>query len=1040
MRFTDPFIRRPVLAIVVSLLILLMGLRSIQDMQVRQYPELSNTVITVTTTYAGADAALMQGFVTDPIQAAVAKVNGVDYITSKSSANMSVVTARIRLNFDPNAAMTDVMAQVAAAKGDLPSGADEPVIDKKSGSGISNLYLAFYSSSLTTAQITDYVSRAVKPRLSTVPGVAAVNLLGAQKFAIRIWLDPERMAQQGLSAEAVQAILRANNFQSAAGSLKGYYDTLIIKAQTDISDTSAFENLVVKTTKDGVVRLKDVAQITLGAESTNTTVLANGKEALFVSIDSTPDANPLTVVKGVREVLPAIENDMPPAISLEVSYDSTVFIQESIKEVLKTIAEAAVIVVVVIFLFMGSLRSVIIPIVTIPLSLIGVCVVMLAMGFSINLMTLLAFVLAIGLVVDDAIVVVENVHRHIEEGKTPFHAAIVGAREIATPVISMTITLAAVYAPMAFLGGLTGALFKEFALTLAGAVMVSGVIALTLSPMMCSSLLKAHDDSRMAQLIDKWFTALSDKYEHLLERSLTRRGSTLVLAVVVLATLPVMLHFASSELAPPEDQGIVLTQMTGPATANPEYMKLYGRQVGEIFDAVPEKETYFLVNGSEGVSDGIAGVILKPWAMRDRTEQAISESLQGGLNAVTGLQISAFSLPPLPGSDGLPIQFVVSTTSDYATLFGVMTQLEEAARTSGRFIFQMSDLRFENPEVVVTIDRDRAGKYGVTMQAIGNALATVFGAGEVNRIDLEGRGYKVIPQAERQYRLDPEQITKLHVTAGDGSLVPLASLVTLEQRTRPNSLNQFNQLNSATFAAVPMPGVTMGEALAFLQQKSKEILPEGFAVDYAGPSRQFVKEGSALMLTFVFALVVIYLVLSAQYESFRDPLVIMTSVPLSMVGALIPLALGVLTLNIYTQVGLITLIGLITKHGILICEVAMEEQVKNGKSKTEAVAHAAALRLRPILMTTAAMVAGVIPLTMAAGAGAASRFSIGVVIAGGLTIGTLFTLFVLPVIYTFIADDHRAKELARREREAGLGLGDDETPGPEKAETPSPAH
>lgn len=1022
MRFTDIFLRRPVLSIVVSFIILLLGIRSLDSMQVRQYPELSNTVIEVTTVYPGADARLMQGFIGDPIQAALARVDGVDYITSSSSAGSSLVTAYIRLNHDPNAAMTEAMAQVSAARSELPSEAEEPVVKKKAGSGVSSLYMAFSSTVLNRAQITDYVSRVVRPQLSIIPGVASVTLLGAQKISVRIWLNPQLMALNQLTAEQVYDVLKRNNLQVAAGSLRGYTDSMTIRAETSVSDVNAVENLVIKTTDSGVVRLADLAKVTIGPEQSDVTVLSNGQKALFVSIDATPDANPLTVVRDVRAALPRIRENLPASIHLDVNYDSTIFIQESIREVLKTLVEAVIIVICVIFVFMGSPRSVVIPIVTIPLSLIGVCTLMLAMDFSINLMTLLAFVLAIGLVVDDAIVVVENVHRHIEEGKSPFHAAIVGAREIAVPVISMTITLAAVYAPMAFLGGLTGALFKEFALTLAGSVLVSGVIALTLSPMMCAHLLKAHDGSRIAQVVDAWFSRLSARYEHLLSESIRHWRYVLIVATVVLLSLPFLFKLASSELAPPEDQGIALVELTGPTDANPEYMDVYAEQVGEIFDSVREKDTYFFIVGAEAVSDGFAGVILKPWGERQRSEKQVVEEVGRNLKQVVGLRGSAFSLPPLPGFGGMPVQFVISTTADYNALMGVLQEFGDAARKSGYFIFQKFDLQYDRPEVKVTVDRDRAGLYGVSMQDIGMALGGVYGGNYVNRIDIEGKAYKVLPKSERQFRLDPAAIGTVYVRGASGQLIPLSSLVRTEIVTEPNVLRQFNQLNSATFQAVPMPGAAMGDIVSFLRDTAQRLLPSGYTFDYAGPTRQFVTEGSALMLTFAFALVIIYLVLAAQYESFRDPLVIMVTVPLAMVGAMAPLAIGLVSLNIYTQVGLITLIGLITKHGILICEVAREEQIYGGKDRREAVAHAASLRLRPILMTTAAMVAGAFPLTLASGAGAGSRHSIGVVIVSGLLIGTLFTLFVLPVVYSFLGDDHREKHKYASERDRSAGL------------------
>ena len=1013
MRFTDLFIKRPVLATVVSLLILLLGLKALTTMQVRQYPKLDTTVITVTTSYAGADAALIQGFITDPIQKAVAKADGIDYITSSSRGGLSTVTARVRLNFNPNTAITEVMSQVSAVKSELPFNAENAVITKLAGKGTALMYLSFFSSEMEGPQITDYVDRVVRPKLATVPGVASVQLMGAQTFAMRVWLDPEAMAQRGMTAAEVAAALTANNFQAASGSIKGFYDTIDIKAGTTVGDVASFEDLVIRTTDAGPVRLRDIAKVTLAAESTNTRVLADGQDALFVAIDGTPDSNSLEVVNGIFKVLPDIKGNLPPAIKMKMNYDSTVFIQESIHEVVKTLSEAAIIVILVILMFMASFRSVIIPMVTIPLSLIGVGIIMLALGFSLNLMTLLAFVLAIGLVVDDAIVVVENVHRHIEEGHVPFDAAILGTREIAGPVLTMTVTLVAVYAPIAFLGGLTGALFMEFALTLAGSVMVSGIVALTLSPMMCSKILRAHTgEEKLVKLVDSYFGRLSAGYERTLEKSLTARGSTLTLAVVVMLSLPLFFHFSSSELAPNEDKGFVIADVTGPASANTDYMMAYGRATHDLVESIPEKDVFFFVSGTDGIYKGIGGLVLKPWSQRNRGSTQIQGDMQERLNQVPGLKMSAFQLPPLPGTDGMPVQYVVSTTADYRSLNGVMEDVDKAVKASGLFVFHDFDLKFNRPVILLTVNRDKAGEYGVTMQDIGTVLSTLYSGNYVNRTDIMSKSYKVISQAPRAYRLDPEQINRAYVPTRDGGVVPLSSVVDISVSPQPQQLNQFNQLNSFTLSAVPMPGVSLGKAVTFLDQISGELLPKGFFFDYAGQSRQYKQEGNALVVTFVFALVVIFLVLAAQYESVRDPLVIMTSVPLSIVGAMLPLVLGATTLNIYSEIGLVTLIGLITKHGILICEVAKAEQ-EAGKSKRDAVAHAASLRLRPILMTTAAMVAGVLPLTFATGAGAESRFAIGIVIACGLSVGTLFTLFVLPVIYTFLADDHRAKFLAR---------------------------
>lgn len=1008
MAFTDIFIRRPVLACVVSAMIFLVGLRSIDELQVRQYPEISSTVIEVITAYPGADAQLMQGFVTDPIQAALARVDGVDYITSESVYGRSVVTAYIRLNHDPDAAMTEVMSQVAAVKSDLPEEAEDPVIYKRANSGVSSLYMSFSSDRLTRSQMSDYVSRVVRPRMAVLPGVASVNLLGEQKISLRVWLDPQKLALHNMTPQDVHDVLRKNNLQTAVGSLRGRTDSIAMRAETSVNSAEAIRDLIIKSDDQGVVRLADIAQVTMGAESTNSSVFSNGLQALFVSIDTTPDANPLTVVRAVKDIIPEIRARLPQAIRLDVNYDSTMFIREAIYQVLKTLVEALLIVICIIFAFMGSIRSVSIPIVTIPLSLVGVCTVMLAMGASLNLMTLLAFVLAIGLVVDDAIVVVENIHRHIEEGKKPFEAAMIGAREILTPVISMTVTLVAVYAPVAFLGGVTGVLFKEFALTLAGSVLMSGVIALTLSPVMCSRLLSDRtDDDKIAQFLDGVFSRLAERYKAILTVFVTHRRDSVALIGAVLACLPFMFYFSAAELAPKEDKGLAISVISGPADASPEYMSAYVQKVGETFDGFSEKDTYFLIAGSGSIYKGFGGMILKPWGDRDRSQGEIVKDLGDRLDTIPGLDISSFSLPSLPGASGMPVQFVISTTDGYESLKRVTDVFRQAVQDSGYFIVSKFDLQYERPELRIHVDREKANFYQVTMQDIGSALGRMYGGGHVNRVDIDGKAYKVIPQAERAFRLSSRVVNDVHVRNAAGSLIPLSNLVRFEVVSEPNFLAQFNQLNSATLGAVPMPGVSMGDAVGMLEKIARDTLPSGYLTDYAGPIRQFVSEGDALVLTFVFALIFIYLVLAAQYESFRDPLVIMFTVPLAVAGAMSMLCVGAATLNIYTQVGLITLVGLITRHGILICEVARQQQIVYGKDRTQAVIEAASIRLRPILMTTAATIAGAFPLIIASGAGAAARYSIGLVIVSGLLIGTVFTLFVLPVVYTFLAEEHR---------------------------------
>ncbi len=1020
MKFTDLFVRRPVLAAVVSLLILLIGLRAAFELPVRQYPELKNTVITVTTSYPGASAELMQGFITTPISQAVATAEGIDYMTASSAQGQSTVTAYVRLNYDPNVAMTDVMAKVQQVKYQIPQEANDPVILKSTGDTTSVMYMGFSSPELTGPAITDYLTRVVQPLLATVPGVAQAEILGGQPFAMRIWLDPARLAARGISAAEVQAAIRANNYQSAPGQAKGYFTVVDIVADTGLTNLDDFREMVVKAADGGLVRLRDVATIELGAQSSNSSVSMNGQQAVFIGVNSTPTGNPLNIVAGVRELLPTIERGLPPTMQVQVVYDSTRFIQSSINEVTRTLIEAVGIVIVVIFLFLGSIRSVLIPVVTIPLSIVGGCMLMLALGFSLNLLTLLAMVLAIGLVVDDAIVVVENVHRHIEEGLTPLQAALVGAREIAGPVIAMTITLAAVYAPIGFLTGLTGSLFREFAFTLAGAVVISGVVALTLSPMMCSLILQGHgSQGRFANLVDRTFTRVTDWYGRRLDRTLDYRPATALFAVAVLAITAFLFTHTSAELAPEEDQGIVFSVIKAPQYANLDYVDVYGKQIDQAFASFPETETRFILNGMQGgPSSGFAGMILKPWDERERSAKTLNPLVQGKLSEITGEQVFAFSLPPLPGSTGgLPVQMVISSPAGYETVFKLMEQIKDAARKSGLFIVTDSDLAFNNPVIRVHVDRSKANDLGITMASIGDTLATMVGGNYVNRFNLNGRSYEVIPQVPRAERLRPEDLGQYYVMTRSGEPVPLSTVVSIESDTAPNALTQYNQLNAATFSAVPMPGVTMGRAVEFLEEQAQAILPADFQHAYLSDSRLYVTEGNQLAITFAFAIVVIYLVLAAQFESLRDPFVILVAVPMSICGALLPLFFGLGTLNIYTQIGLVTLIGLISKHGILMVEFANELQRNEDMDRRGAIERAARVRLRPILMTTAAMVVGLFPLLAASGAGAASRFAIGLVIVSGMLIGTLFTLFVLPAVYTMLAADHRPARSARRTEE-----------------------
>jgi hydrophobe/amphiphile efflux-1 (HAE1) family protein len=1014
MRFTDIFIRRPVLATVVSLLILLVGLASAFNLPVRQFPELTNTKITIQTVYPGANADIIRGFITTPMLQAVASTEGIDTLTSASQQNMSKIELNLRLDANADRAVADVLSKIQQVKTLLPREAQDPIVIRQTGDPVALMYMSFNSTVMNSSQITDYLIRVVQPKLQTINGVANAQVFGGQTFAMRVWLNPDKMAALSITPLDVRNALLANNFVTAAGQVKGDFVQTPVNAETSLDNPAAFGKLVVATRGDALIRLDDISTIALGPESADASSAFDGQKAVFVGIFANPTANPLNVIGAVRKAFPEMQGQLPAGLDAAIAYDATKFIEASIREVEVTLFEAAAIVIVVIFLFLGTVRATLIPIVTIPLSLIGVMFALLALGYSINLLTLLALVLAIGLVVDDAIVVVENIYRHIEAGMRPFDAALVGAREIAVPVISMTITLAAVYAPIGFVSGLTGILFREFAFTLAGAVIVSGIIALTLSPMMASKLLKPHQGTGfLGRLIDRIFASIRRRYERRLDRTLSRRPVTLlVLAGTVVAT-GIMYISTQRELAPEEDQGILFNIVKAPQAANIDYLEQATAQLGKVFETVPEKAHVFTINGMMDVHQAFAGILFQPWDERKRSQKEILGSLQGPVSQIANAQVITFPLPSLPGNvGGLPVQFIITTTADYRQLAEVVAKIQGEAQKSGLFLFTDSDLKFETPQIELKIDHDRANRLGITMQDIGGSLATLLGGNFVNQFNLYGRSYKVIPQVPRDYRLTDDWLKRYHVRTSAGALVPLSSVVSIDQSVQPNALNTFQQLNSANLGGVPFPGRTVGEALDYLKAKAAEHMPAGFTYDFQGESRQYVQEGNTLVITFIFALIIIYLVLAAQYESFRDPLIILIALPTAMFGALIPLNLGLASINIYTQVGLVTLIGLISKHGILMVDYANQLQENEGLSRRDAIHRAAGIRLRPILMTTAAMVVGMVPLLTAHGAGAASRFAIGLVIAAGMTIGTLFTLFVTPVVYTYVARDHAARRAA----------------------------
>ena len=1027
MKFTDLFVRRPVLATVISLLILLVGVRAMFSLEVRQYPETQNTVVTVTTSYPGASSELVKGFITTPLQQAIAEANGIDYLFARSTQGKSTIEAHMQLNYDPNAAVAEIQAKVASQRNVLPEEADNPVIDSTTGETTALMYLAFYSDSFLPSQITDYLLRVVQPQLQAVPGVAKAEMIGNKTFAMRIWLDPRRMAALGVTANDVRDVLRANNYLAGVGQSKGAYTAINLTATTDLASEEDFRNLVVRSANGTLVRLADVANIELGAEDYDSTSWYKGKPAIFVGMKQAPGANPLDVARRVRELIPEIRTQLPEGLQVHIPYDASVFIEDSIDEVIMTLIEAVGIVLVVVYLSLGSARAAIVPAVAVPLSLVGGAFLMLLMGFSVNLLTLLAMVLAIGLVVDDAIIVVENVHRHIEMGKSRFDAALIGARELALPIIAMTTTLVAVYAPIGFMGGLVGTLFTEFAFALAGAVLISGIVALTLSPMLSSKVLKPHgQQGRFEQWVEHWFERLAAGYQKHLHGTLESLPVTLLFAGVVLVSIVFMFTSSKQELAPVEDQSILFFQATAPQTATIDYNQAYTRQIVDAFESVPEyHESFFLLGRGEPTTT-FGGFKMEPPSKRPRSQMQVQPEVQGKLAKIAGFQTAVFPRPSLPGSGGgLPIQFVMTSDASYLELNNLADQLIGRAMGSGQFMFLMKELQYSRPRTTLVIDRDRAGDLGITMADIGRNLATLLGGNDINRFSLEGRSYKVIPQVSRDYRLQPDMLKSYYIRPGSGELVeggssqfgaagqqgtaqlvPLDAFITLQETVEPSQRTQFQQLNSLTLMGVMAPGVPLGDALAYLETTAREIFPRGFSWDYAGQSRQFAQQGSALIITFFLSLLVIYLVLAAQFESWRDPLIILVSVPMSIAGALAFITLGFATINIYTQVGLITLIGLIAKNGILIVEFANQLQITEGLSKRKAIESAAAIRLRPILMTTVSMIVAMVPLLMASGPGAVSRFHIGLTIATGLGIGTLFTLFVVPAVYLLLARDH----------------------------------
>ncbi|WP_049629580.1 efflux RND transporter permease subunit [Cellvibrio sp. pealriver] len=1013
MKFTDIFIKRPVVSIVVSLLILILGIQAGSNLTVRQYPRSDISVIIINTVYVGANAELVRGFITTPIERAIASAGGIDYIESQSAMGMSTVTAHLRLNYDPLKAMTEISAKVNQVRGDLPPEAEVPAIRiEAADSQFAAAYLSFSSEILEQNQITDFLTRSIQPRLTAVAGVQKADVLGGRTFAMRIWLKPERMAALNVTPVQVRAALAANNVQAAVGQTRGSYTQVNLRADTDLKSVDEFKQLVIRNSADGIIRLSDIADVVLGAENYDTVVNYSGDTAVFMGVWVAPNANALDVMKAVNKEMEAIKAELPTGLSGTVAYDSTEYIDAAIHEVVKTLTETLLIIVIVIFLFLGFSRSVIIPVLAIPLSLIGALFIMQVCGFSLNLLTLLSIVLCVGLVVDDAIVMVENIERHIQDGMKPFAAAIISARELAGPILAMTVTLASVYIPIGLQGGLIGSLFREFAITLAGAVTISAIVAITLSPMLGSRMLKPH--AGLKAPLEKPFERFRDWYGNKLKASLQNRMGVYVFWIGITVLCFPLYSMSPKELAPTEDQGVIFGIVDAQANSTVDQSSHYGKQVNEAFMSVPETDFTFQLTLPTG---GFSGMVTKPWEERDRDVFEIMPEVQQKLSAIAGVKILPITPPALPGGGQFPFEIVIASTADIKEIYEHALKVQEIMTKSGMFYFSTLDVKVDQPDYKLSIDREKVADLGLDLQTVTNDVGTLLGGGYVNRFNMAGQSYKVIPQVKRTERLNPDDLSNLYVTGPDGELIRLDQVASISHTTEPRTINRMQQLNAVKISGVS--GKPLGETLAYVESEARKILPTSYTIDYTGESRQLIREGNTFLPAFLMAIVMIFLVLAAQYNSFRDPLVILAgSVPLAMFGALlftfwkIPMPIPFFTngftttLNIYSQVGLVTLMGLIARNGILVVEFANKLQ-EEGKAKLDAISEASLLRLRPVMMTSVATIAGHTPLIFAAGAGAEARNAIGIVLVLGMTIGTFFTLFVLPSVYMLLAKDHQ---------------------------------
>src|SRR5213080_3468161 len=991
--FTDLFIKRPVLALVVSFVILIAGLQAMRTINVRQYPRSDIAAITITTVYVGADAELVRGFITTPLERAIAAADGIDYIQSQSKQGQSQITVRLKLNYDANKALSDISSKVDAIRRDLPPESEIPVLEIQSAdSQQASCYLSFTSDILQPNEVTDYLVRLVQPGLTAVGGVQKADILGGRTFAMRIWMKPDRMAALNISPAQVRNMLARNNFLSAVGNTKGSLLQVNLTANTDLHTVDDFKKLVIRQEKGNLVRLSDIADVELGAEDYNTEVRFSGQKAVFMGIWVLPNANSVDVIKRVRLEMEQIQKELPAGMKAEIAYDATAYINDAIHEVVKTLIDTLLIVMVVIFLFLGSIRSVVVPVVAIPISLIGALFLMQVFGFSLNLLTLLAIVLSVGLVVDDAIVVVENVERHLRDGMSRMNAALVGARELIGPIIAMTITLAAVYTPIALQGGLTGALFRA-----------------------------GHTDKGFSGVVNRTFDRFRDWYGSHLDRTLNARPAVYIfwagvslLALLMFVAIP---KLGTKELAPKEDQGVIFGIITAPANATIDDTIRYADAAGKVFQNIPDTRFTFQLTFPD---NGFGGMVLKPWGVRKTPTKAYLPQVQAQLGAIPGIQMFPIMPSALPGADNFPVSFVITSTADQERILEFAKQIFAKAMQAHIFQFGDIDTKIDQPQSAIVFDHDKVAALGLDMQQVGADISASIGGNYVNRFNIEGRSYKVIPQIKRVDRLNPEQLKNIYVSGPNNQLIPLSTVASINHKTVARSLNRMQQLNAVTISGVP--AVSLDAALKFVQNEANKILPKGYVLDYTGESRQLQTEGSKFLGVFLLSLVLIFLVLAAQFNSFRDPFIILLgSVPLAMFGAGLFMFLKMpfgqfftdrwtTSFNIYSQVGLVTLVGLVSKNGILIVQFANQLQ-REGLEKLAAVAQAARIRLRPIMMTSVATVAGHFPLTLVTGAGAAARNSIGLVLVGGMTVGTIFTLFIVPSLYMLIAKEHHEKSL-----------------------------